>query len=271
MKIYGILLLLIVSRCGVPQADYDKLNKEKLELIKEKEKLKSDLDECENGEERLISIVKRSYSNKKFIIAKENINKLYDLHPESSMNAEFKNLLKSIDKEVKIENQKKEAAENDRIRIENLNNTGMWEVLWPGKLSHIRNKELIRGTFSNTATQDSELDVRIFINAYDDISIQLFEYAGNNPVKSNSIVDYDGFIMCNDASIYIKGVNYGDRIYLNKTSSQKLHKLLKGEDVLYVVIIETDRRTNEYGFRIQSALWYENAYLKLKEFKRKKE
>lgn len=75
----------------------------------------------------------------------------------------------------------------------NLNNTGIWNIAYyvddfgePTKKGYIRNPSYIRGTFSNTATQNSDLNVRFLIDSATDVSIMLYEYAGNNPVKAYS-------------------------------------------------------------------------------------
>ena len=86
MRIYqiilGLVILLIVSSCGVPQSDYDKL--------------KAEFDECRYGADKLIASVEKSYSEKNYSEAKQNIKKLAQKHPESTKNKEFVELLKII-------------------------------------------------------------------------------------------------------------------------------------------------------------------------------
>ena len=71
------------------------------------------------------------------------------------------------------------------------NNMGMWKINYfvdkfnqLTKDKYITNKDLIVGTFSNSATQDSKLNVRFIIQAENLIGIILYEYGGTNPVKS---------------------------------------------------------------------------------------
>ena len=271
--IYGLVLMTIISSCGVPQSDYDKLNNEKKELITENERLLAELDECENGTEKIITKVEKAYATKEYSTARLNISKLYERHPESQKNNEFKELLKKIEKEELAEQKRKEAEEKERIRLANINNTGMWVVRYyvddfgePTKQGYIRNTNLIRGTFSNTATQDSELDVKFLISNSSDISIQLYEYAGNNPVKAYSSESYTVLVQDKDGNrMKWRAVNYSERLSFDKTASRKVHNaLMKGGSIKFR-ITENDTPTTQYQFTIQKADWYENAYTKLKE------
>lgn len=270
---YGLGILTIISSCGVPQTDYDKLKAEKEQLLKENEKLKTDLDDCKFGAEKIIGVVEKAYAEKNYAIARDNIQMLYERHPESHKNKEFKNLLAVIEKEELAEQKRKEAAEKERIRLENLNNTGMWTVSYyvddfgePTKEGYIRNTNLISGTFSNTATQNSDLNVKFLITNSSDISIMLYEYAGNNPVKAYSSESYQVLIQDNDGNrLKLRATNYSDRLSFDKTASRQVHSVLMKGGTIKFKIYETDTPTTEYDFTILKADWYENAYAKLKE------
>ena len=271
--IYGLGILTIISSYGVPQSDYDKLKAEKEQLLKENEKLLTDLDDCKFGAEKIIGVVEKAYAEKNYAIARENIQKLYDRHPESPKNKEFKNLLAVIEKEELAEQKRKEAAEKERIRLENLNNTGMWTVSYyvddfgePTKEGYIRNTNLISGTFSNTATQNSDLNVKFLISNSSDISIMLYEYAGNNPVKAYSSESYQVLIQDKDGKrLKLRATNYSDRLSFDKTASRQVHNILMKGGAIKFKIYEIDTPTTEYDFTILKADWYENAYAKLKE------
>lgn len=263
---YKILLLVFLSSCGIPQAEYDKLKLENEQLIAE-------LDECVNGEERLIATIEKAYSEEDFTLAKETIEKLYENHPESPKNEEFQKLLSVIEKKIQAEIERKEAEEREKVRLANLNNTGIWTVTYyvddfgePTSSGYITNENRIRGTFSNTATQDSELDVRFLIsNAYD-ISIKLFEYAGNNPVKAYSSESYSVLVQDKDGNRKkLSAVNYSDRLTFDKSASKQIHNMLMKGGNLKFKIIEIETPTTIYNFEIPKADWYENAYRKLKE------
>lgn len=271
--LYAIAISTILSSCGVPQADYDKLNNEKKALITENERLLDELDECENGAEKIIAAVEKAYTEKAYSTARLNIKNLYERHPESPKNNKFKVLLKKIEKEELAEQKKKEAAEKERIRLANINNTGMWVVRYyvddfgePTKQGYIKNTNLIHGTFSNSATQDSELNVKFLISNSSDISIQLYEYAGNNPVKAYSSESYTVLVQDKDGNrMKLRAVNYSERLSFDKTTSRKVHNaLMKGGSIKFR-ITENDTPTTQYQFTIQKADWYENANTKLKE------
>ena len=263
--IYGLAILAILTNCGVPQAEHDKLKSEH-------ERLKIELDECKSGAEKLISIVEKAYSEKNYSVARQNIEMLYAKHPESPKNKEFSELLKVIEKEELAEKIIKEADDKERNRLANLNNTGIWSVSFyvdefgePTKKGYIMNTNLIRGVFSNTATQNSELDVKFLISNPSDISIQLYEYARNNPVKAYSSESYTVSIQDKDGNrLKLSAVNYSERLSFEKIASSQIHNiLLKGGTVKFR-IVENETPTTQYEFTIQNADWYDNAYEKLK-------
>lgn len=257
----GIIILTILLSCGVPQADYDKL--------------KTELDDCKFGADKLIATIDKAYSEKKYTEARQNIAKLSEKFPESSKNNDYNELLKKIDQEELIEKVKKETEEKEKLRLANLNNTGIWSINYyvdefgeKTKQGYVTNTDLINGTFSNTATQNSALDVRFLISNSSEISIKLFEYAGNNPVKAYSSESYTVLMQDREGKrTKLRAVNYSDRLSFEKTPSNQLHiALLKGGTVKFK-IIEYETPTTEYEFTIQNANFYENAYKKIKESK----
>lgn len=123
------------------------------------------------------------------------------------------------------------------------------------------------GTFSNTATQDSALNIRFLISSSNQIDIMLFEYGRNNPVKSYGSGDgYTILVLDQDSQrLKLKAMNYSDRLSLNKSNSKRLNKaLMKGGQVQFVVR-EIENPTSEYSFIILDAGYYGNAMRKLKE------
>ena len=263
--IYGLIVAGLMTSC-VSQSDHDK-------VVAENEKLKAELEECMHGAEKLIANVEKAYSEKDYSTARQNIELLYEKHPESQKNKDFKVLLKKIEKEELAEKKRKEAEEKERIRLENLNNTGMWTVRYyvddfgeETKEGYICNSSMISGTFSNTATQNSALNIRFLIsNAYD-ISMKLYEYAGNNPVKAYSSESYRVLIQDKDGNrLKLSATNYSDRLSFDKASSKKVHNILIKGGTIKFKIVEIDTPTTEYEFTIKKADWYENAYRKLKE------
>ena len=260
----SFLLLIVIFGCGVPKSEYEKLKAEN-------QKLKSELDDCANGADKLAAKAKKAYSESNYSEAKTNIEDLLRKHPEYPQINELQKLLKDIDKKINEEEAKKEAEEKERIRLSNLNNLGMWEVAYyvdnfgdPTNKAYIRNENIITGTFSNTATQNSDLNVVLLITNSSDIAIELFEYAGNNPVKAISSDSYTIRVKDKDGNKYnLSAVNYSDRLELNRSNSRKLHNIfLKGGEVQFW-IQEDETPTTQYNFTIVNADWYENAYTKL--------
>lgn len=265
-NILVIVLVSILPSCGVSHADYDKVKSENERLINE-------LDECKFGSEKIAATVEKAYSEKNFILARQNIELLSEKHPGSPKNKEFAELLKAIEKEELAEKTRKELEEKESVRLANLDNTGIWRVGYytdefgePTKKGYIRNTSLIRGTFSNTATQDSDLDVTFLISNSSDISIQLYEYAGNNPVKAYSPDSYTVLIQDKDGNrLKLRAVNYSERLSFEAAESRQVHNaLLKGGSLKFR-ITENDTPTTQYEFSIENADWYDNAYRKLKE------
>lgn len=258
------LVLVVVCGCGVSQSDYE-------DLKAENERLKSELDECENGADRLVSAVEKAYREKDFAEARKKIELLGEKHPECPKNEEFKALLTTIEKEEIEERKRKEEAETERRRLENLNNTGMWivnhyvdEFGETTDKAYIANKNAISGEFSNVATQDSPLLVRFLIDGPSRISIMLYEYAGNNPIKAISVEYYSVLMQDSEGQrVSLSAANRSDRLTFNKTDSRKIHNaFMKGGTVKFRL---TRRSSSEYEFTIWNADWYENAYRLLKE------
>lgn len=272
--IWGIFIVTIISGCGVSQDDYDKLNLKNKKLITTNERLVTELNECRYGAEKIIAEVEKAYKEKKHVIARQNIKLLYEKHPESPKNKEFKTLLKKIEKEELSENKRKEAKEKERIRLANINNTGIWTVGHyvdefgePTKQGYITNSSSIKGAFSNTATQDSKLNVNFLISDSTNISIQLYEYAGNNPVKAHSSEPYRVLIQDKDGKrLKLRAVNYSDRLTFDKTASREVHDVLMKGGTIKFKIVEIETPTTQYDFTIYKSDWYGNAYRKLKDF-----
>ncbi|AEE16559.1 hypothetical protein [Treponema brennaborense] len=262
------IVALFLSSCGVPKTDYEKLQHENEALKSEIQTLRNDLDEYINGAARTSALIKKAFEESNFTDAKEKLALLEKYHPEEMEKPEIIRISRQIDAKEKEEALRKEAEEKERIRLENLNNTGIWQVTHyvdnfgePTKDGYIRNTNLISGTFSNTATQNSPLDVRFLINSSSDIDIMLFEYAGNNPVKAYSKETYSVQIQDKDGKRNsLSATNYSDRLSFGESASRIIHNALMKGGSLKFRIIEDDTPTTQYQFDIVNADWYENAY-----------
>lgn len=167
---------------------------------------------------------------------------------------------------------KLKAEKKEQNRFANLNNLGIWSIHYyvdefgeSTNKGYITNTSFISGTFSNSATQDSKLNVRFLISDSSNISIKLFEYADSNPVKPWSGSDsYNAIIQDKDGNrLKLKAINSSDRLRFNKKSSRRIHNaLIKGGNVK-MRIYEYNNKSTNYLFSIQNVDWYENAYRKL--------
>lgn len=260
-----IVMMLLVVSCS---------NKEKEAAYEQKiSSLEQQLDECMHGAEKLVAIIEKAYTEKDYLKTRKNIELLYEKHPESAKNKEFEILLITIEKEELEEQKRRELEDRERIRLENLNNTGMWSVGYyvdefgeKTNQAYISNTMFVEGTFSNTATQDSKLNVDFLISNSDKISFQLYEYAGNNPVKAYSTDNYRVLIQDNEGNRYkLTAANYSDRLTFDKTTSKEVHNILMKGGSIKFKVIESKTPTTQYEFTILKADWYENAYKKLQE------
>lgn len=213
----------------------------------------------------------KAFIEKDYFLVKQKLELLFAKYPEFARNGEYKTLIKTIE-QIELDKLKREEAEKkEQYRLANINNLGMWSIHHPvnkfGESTnnrYITNTRLTHGTFSNSETKDSKLNVKFLISDSSNISIQLFENAGNMPLKAWSDHSYIVFVQDNDGNSYkITAVNKSDRLEFNKNASIQLHNtLLKGGNVK-IKIHEYYNSGNNYQFSIQKADWYENAYRNL--------
>lgn len=141
--------------------------------------------------------------------------------------------------------------------------------------TYITTKEALRWTFSNTATKDSDLRVRLIIDSENSIAFQLYEYGWNNPVKSYSSYSSKWYTMDvkdKDWIIYNfrRMKNDSDRIYIYKLLDSDLEAIdlhnifLKGGEIKFV--ITENKYPSEYKFTISNADGYENIFRKFQEW-----
>lgn len=124
----------------------------------------------------------------------------------------------------------------------------------PTSTRYATNDRLIRGTFSNTATQDSELNVLFIINDSEDIAVQLFEYAGNNPVKAYSRMKYRLLIREADGKTHrLEAYGWEDTVAFNRETSKQVFKSLSKAGEIKFKLIERGRPINYYEFSVSSS------------------
>ena len=124
----------------------------------------------------------------------------------------------------------------------------------------------LMGKFSNSATTNANLNISFLIES-ERVSIMLYEYANNHPVKGNvSEIEYDIFIKHNGIKVDydFSAKNWTDRITLFKAKSITLIDLLKEGGKFQFVINETGKYGNgTYKFTIDDASGFDNALKKL--------
>ena len=161
------------------------------------------------------------------------------------------------------------AASKANNAINNPDDLGMWELRYyvdefgnPTEQGYISNTKWIKGKFSNSAAEGSALNVKFLIDI-DDVAIQLYEYAGSNPVKAYNTTVYDVSILASDGQKYTcQATEYSDRLYLPRNVLDILGQ--NGETSFYIA--ETGSYANStYIFTIDDTSYIGNAVTLLTE------
>ena len=180
---------------------------------------------------------------------------------------------KKLDRQLVLKKKKEEFEKNIP---KDLKNTGMWiiksfvdEFKDKTDSKYLTTKERISGKFSNSATQNSKLAVSILIQKGENddsspiISMFLYEYAGNNPVKVYSKESYTILVKDkNNEKTTLYASNYSDRLTLDMANSLKLHNILKLGGKVKFLIKEDKNSITNYSFEIKNSKYYLNAYYK---------
>ena len=276
-----LALTLILSNCGVDHNEHNKIVKERDSLVARVESLTKEIDKLKHGEQRIIGLIEHSLSHEDYITAEIRIQELDSYHPESSKNNHYQKILHSISKQLQKQKELINKKKQDSIKLANINNLGIWKISYfvddfgeRTKEGYITTSIPIYGYFSNSATENSRLRVRFIIANKKDIAIQLYEYAGNNPVKEE---DTDYIVKVKDKNgktHYLNAVIYkSDRLRFGSSSNciypkyenknaELMHNILLSGGTIQFYIEEFNRSSTKYKFSI-NADWYENAYIKL--------
>ena len=106
-----ILTVLILGSCGVPQADYDKLQEEN-------KLLKVQLKECQFGAGKLLNQANAYFEDKKYEKCKAEVNTLLEKYSGSNEAKEGKVLIEKVNVELEKIAEVKKKEESDKIRQE---------------------------------------------------------------------------------------------------------------------------------------------------------
>jgi hypothetical protein len=262
LKRIGIIVILFsLICCGVSKVEYNK-------LLEENTQLKRDLEQYEFGTERTVGLLSQYNSSNDLINARHTINILEKYHPEVLQENDVLAIIQEIIGKENEERLRIEAEEKEKIRLENLGNTGIWVVFdfvdsFGEKTGRqgIKNRSPIKGTFSNSATKDSDAFVDFIIRDKNEIYIQLYVYRYNSPVSTYYYDIYNISMQDEDGNRYTlantpENQEYG--LTFNRKASNLIHQaFIKGG----IIKFRIKEENTSYQFDISNAKWYENAYL----------
>ena len=164
-----------------------------------------------------------------------------------------------------------ESGHNRQRDLQSSHDAGIWdndryedELGQTAEREYVTNKDFITGSFSNTVTPHSPLNVKFLIFSPNNISLKLFEYAGPTPLKALSPKTYTVSIEDADGGKHkLKAINYSDRLAFEKTDAKTVHEILmKGGKIHFSITDEFSTKT-QYQFTIDNAGGYDEAYRNL--------
>lgn len=121
---------------------------------------------------------------------------------------------------------------------------------------YITNSELITGKFSNSATTNSKLTVRVLIDS-GNVCFMLYEYGRSQVKNSYSKNRYYDIRMkdANGVEHELEGgiVAGGDRIALLESSRQKVLSAFKQSGTVSFYMVQSDRTTTNYLFSLETS------------------
>lgn len=154
---------------------------------------------------------------------------------------------------------KKSDSESENKTDESTTSGKNWEVAYYvddfkdyTDQAYLRNKNRIRGTFSNSATTNSNLEARFLIDSRDEVSFMLYEY-GYSQVKESD-TDYWVRIKTEDGKTeLLSGKMYSDRVTLDKEGSNKVFDAFcAGGTVKFYVQERNEYSKSTYNFEVDN-------------------
>ena len=155
--------------------------------------------------------------------------------------------------------------------MQSAHDTGVWvidtfvdELGQTRERQYITNRGVIAGNFSTASIPRAPLNIKFRIFDPNNISLQLFEYSGNTPVKALSPQMYSVSIEDADGVDHtVKAVNYGDKLSFERSDAGMIHGILmKGGRVQFSITGEMNT-TSRYQFTIENAKGYDEAFSQL--------
>ncbi len=268
MKKSIIILCSLLVGCGISEQKYDAAISKCDSLNLVIENLREEIDDLKNGEDRLVNLAKNAYSSKQYILANQYIESLKSKHPESAQLSYLSKLQGEIQPKIQEELAAIEKHRRDSVRLANIDNLGVWEIGYyvddfgeKTKKAYVSTELL--GTFSNSATTNSNLRVRFLIDNQS-IRIQLYEYARNHPIKGEGTVIFKARDTNNkEYTIRAWNSDSGDTSVNDGTGNiGALRQLLLEGGALKFIATAGSYSTSEYKFTLENADFLENALLK---------
>lgn len=148
----------------------------------------------------------------------------------------------------------------EQTRLDSINNLGIWKIeYYVDEFGDHTNRGYItteiNGTFSNSATTNSPLRVKLAIDT-SVVLINLYEYAGNHPVKGEgylqfTVKDSAGVIY----NIETYNDDYGNNTVKDDSESEKTIRsiLSKGGEIKFSGVANKYSSPSEYKFTITNA------------------
>ena len=165
----------------------------------------------------------------------------------------------------KVKDERKRFEDSAQLARADPQYTGMWmmgeyvdEFKEKTGKRYFTNTERIKGTFSNSATEDSKLDVELLVDLKN-VSIKLYEY-GRSLKKSSSSDKFSINIQDKDGGRHrFLGTIFVDQMFLDDRQIADFHAIMKKGDPIKFLIRNDSRFVESYFFTIPEPDGYENA------------
>ena len=222
------------------------------EQISENDSLKALLDECINGEINLANLIVALSSTDNYSETLEKIELFRVKYPLSDFNSRF-NTLFDITKE----------KEKERLRIENLHNTGNWYLIHlvdvfgdPTDQKALRTKT----KWQNILGQNREVIVQVNNSNTIILSVNYFDSLYYTEILSKSIPCIVS-VKASGKTISFESTMKHNMLRLNRNASSQLHNFfLKSGEVKFNIRSITTNPSVIVNFTLENVDYYNNAY-----------
>jgi hypothetical protein len=213
------------------------------------------------SEENLYTSIKKNFKVEQFRDAESDLKTFFKMYPDSKLILE----LKEIEHIINDRHSQREADDIEEKRkvadkIDDYWELGRFKDEFDNPMNKyfLTTKENILGTFSNSATENSPLRIKIIVAGGKDISFQLYHYNQKSPLKQYGQKNFYFQVEDKDKKIHkFTGSMWdNDRVSIQKNQSEKLHKLLSIGQPLKFFITKGDSSVDQYKFLIKNSAGY---------------